>query len=95
MGVKVTFLKEAETDATANTRPVMLVPKAAIRTDSGQTYAFVVGGNNVVDRRAVKVGGNDGDRLEVEAGLTRGDRVILSPPQTLQSGTTVAIKQGG
>jgi len=95
MGVKVTFLKEADSDATANTRPVMLIPKAAIRTDNGQTYTYVVDANNVVDRRAVKVGGSDGDRLEIEAGVSRGDRVILSPPQTLQSGMTVAIKQGG
>ena len=36
MGVKVTFLKEADTTATANARPVALVPKAAIRTDNGQ-----------------------------------------------------------
>jgi HlyD family secretion protein len=94
MGVKVTFLKEADTTPTANARPVALVPKAAIRTDNGQSYAFVVGGNNVVDRRAVKVGGADGDRLEIEAGLSSGDRVILSPPPTLASGMTVVIKGG-
>ena len=43
MGVKVTFLKEADAAATASARPVTLVPKAAIRTENDQSYAFVVG----------------------------------------------------
>src|ERR1700704_553480 len=42
MGVKVTFLRDAEGAAQASTRPVTLVPKAAVRTESNQTYAFVV-----------------------------------------------------
>jgi len=37
-------------------RPVMLVPKAALRSENNQSYALVVV-NGVVDRRAVKVGG--------------------------------------
>ena len=36
---------------------------------------FVVRGD-VVERRAVKIGGTDGDRVEVRAGLQRGDRVV-------------------
>jgi len=90
MGVKVTFLREspgAEDNAPA-ARPVTLVPKSAIRTDGGQSYAFVVI-NNVVDRRAVTTGGTDGDRLEVMAGLNAGERVVVSPPATLAAGTQV------
>ena len=41
MGVKVTFLRNATEDAPA-ARPVTLVPKAAIRTENNQAYAFVV-----------------------------------------------------
>jgi HlyD family secretion protein len=96
MGVKVTFLR---TDSAASgaegglsgAPPVTLVPKAAIRAEGEQAYAFVVD-NGVVDRRAVRTGGMDGDRLEVLAGLRAGERVVLSPPTELASGTQVTVK---
>jgi RND family efflux transporter MFP subunit len=88
MGVKVTFLRDAEAADLAAARPVALVPKTAIRAEGNQSYAFVVAGG-VVDRRAVTTGGADGDRVEVLAGLRSGERVIVSPPLTLTSGTRV------
>jgi RND family efflux transporter MFP subunit len=91
MGVKVTFLKDAAPEAQASDRPVTLVPKAAIMTAEGKSYAFVVTGEGV-DRRAVKVGGADGDRVEVLAGLSSGERVVLAPPATMASGTMVFAK---
>ena len=80
MGVKVTFLRNADAAspaATTQAQPVTLVPKAAIKTEGEQAYAFVVAGETV-ERRAVRIGGTDGDRLEVVAGLRArrsGDRV--------------------
>jgi HlyD family secretion protein len=91
MGVKVTFLKEAADAAQTSVRPVVLVPKAALRTENNQSYAYVVV-NGTVDRRAVKVGGADGDRVEVQAGLSPGDRVVVSPPTTLKAGDLVMAK---
>jgi multidrug efflux pump subunit AcrA (membrane-fusion protein) len=41
----------------------------------------------------VKVGGVDGDRVEVVAGLRAGERVIVSPPPDLASGAIVSVKQ--
>jgi len=87
MGVKVTFLRENE-DGAPEARPVTLVPKAAIRSEGKQSYAFVVV-NDVVDRRAVTTGGADGDRLEVIAGLNPGERVVVSPPAELTHGAKV------
>ena len=91
MGVKVTFMTQAEASASATERPVVLVPRAAIRAENNQSYAWVVNAG-VVDRRAVRTGGTDGDRLEVLAGLSSGERVILSPPAGLASGTLVVTK---
>ena len=88
MGVKVTFLREEDEGASAAARPVALVPKAALRTEGKQTYAFVVA-NGVADRRAVTTGGTDGDRIEVIAGLNAGERVIVSPPPDVTSGAKV------
>jgi RND family efflux transporter MFP subunit len=91
MGVKVNFLREEGDQTTPAARPVTLVPKAAVKTDNNQTVVFVVAGETV-ERRAVKVGGADGDRLEVLAGLSPGDRVVVSPPATLVSGAMVRVK---
>lgn len=92
MGVKVTFLKDAEAPAAdQGSRPVLLVPKNAIKSENNTSYAYVVK-DGVVDRRAVKVGGVDGDRLEVLAGLSSGERVILSPAATIVAGTQVVTK---
>jgi RND family efflux transporter MFP subunit len=91
MGVKVTFLREDEGDAPA-AQAVALVPSAAIRTEGDQSYAFVVSTEGLVDRRAIRVGGTDGDRLEILAGLTQGERVVVSPPPELASGARVVVR---
>jgi RND family efflux transporter MFP subunit len=91
MGVKVNFLRAEGDQAAPAARPVALVPKAAVRTDNGQSVVFVVTGETV-ERRAVTVGGADGDRVEVLAGLTPGDRVVVSPPATLAAGHPVRIR---
>jgi RND family efflux transporter MFP subunit len=94
MGVKVTFLREEEDtssqDALVRTRAVM-VPKAAVRTENSQTVVFVVKGN-LVERRAVKVGGTDGDRVEILAGLQSGEQVVSPVPADLREGALVIVK---
>jgi RND family efflux transporter MFP subunit len=91
MGVKVNFLREEGDQTTPAARPITLVPKAAVRTDNNQSFVFLITGETV-ERRAVKVGGSDGDRLEVLAGLNPGDRVVVSPPATLANGAKVRVK---
>jgi len=91
MGIKVTFLADRGTAPAAAMRPTTLLPKAAIVTEGGQTYAFVVAGETV-ERRAIKTGGADGDRIEVVAGLTSRDRVVVSPPPTLAAGKKIVVK---
>lgn len=91
MGVKVTFLREAAADAAPASRPTALVPKSAVRATGGASYVFVVK-QDTVERRAVQTGGTDGDRLEVTAGLSEGERVVVAPPEGLAEGTTIIVK---
>jgi RND family efflux transporter MFP subunit len=91
MGVKVTFLRPSGETTEATTQAVTLVPRAAVRTTGDTSHVFVVRGE-VVERRAIRVGGTDGDRIEVQAGLQGGDRVVLSPPESLQDGAPVVIQ---
>lgn len=92
MGVKVTFLRESDAAAPAAAQSVTLVPQAAVQTEGESNFVFVVM-NDTVERRAVKVGGTDGDRREVLAGLRGGDRVVISPPAELAPGAPIVIKQ--
>ena len=93
MGIKVTFLREADGVAPVSAQPVTLVPKSAVRMENGATYVFVVR-ENTVERRAVETGGTDGDRLEIRAGLKGGDRVVVSPPATLVEGAAIVVREG-
>ena len=93
MGVKVTFLREAAAAAEAEQKPTALVPKAAVRTTGGASHVFLVRGD-AVERRAIQTEGTDGDRLEVSAGLSAGDRVVIAPPETLGDGSRITVKQG-
>jgi HlyD family secretion protein len=91
MGVKVTFLRDPDQEAAPAAQPTTLAPKAAVTADNGNNFVFVVSGDSV-ERRAVKVGGSDGDRVEVLAGLRQGDRVVVSPPPDLKDGAKVTVK---
>ncbi|MCB1032284.1 MAG: efflux RND transporter periplasmic adaptor subunit, partial [Acidobacteria bacterium] len=89
MGVKVSFLDE-ELRREAETRPVVLVPEAALRSDGATEVVLVVEGD-VVDRRAVKVGGRQGKDVEILAGVRAGERVVVAGPPELTGGDRVKI----
>ncbi len=91
MAIKVTFLREAGDTTAAAAQPTALVPRPAIKTLGADNFAFVVRGD-LVERRAVRLGGTDGDRVEVLAGLQSGDRVVLSPQPTLADGAKVLVR---
>jgi len=91
MAIKVTFLREGDDGSGTDARqPVPLVPRPAIKTVGADAFAFVVRGD-AVERRAIRVGGTDGDRVEVVAGLQPGDRVVLSPPPNLADQAKVIV----
>jgi HlyD family secretion protein len=91
MGVKVTFLREAGASDAPVAQGVTLVPQGAVKTENCASYVFVMR-SNTVERRAIKPGGTDGDRLEVVAGLKGGDQVVISPPAELREGTLIVVK---
>ncbi len=94
MGVKVSFFNEKEAAATPAEAPriKLVMPKAAVRTEEGTTYVFVMQGDRV-ERRAVKVGTAQGDQIEVLSGLSAGDRVVVEGPDTLVDGARVKEQQ--
>lgn len=62
----------------------ILIPAAALVTRSEVTAVYVLNKSNAVTLRQVRIGPLFGDRVEVLAGLSVGDRVVLDPVAAMQ-----------
>ena len=92
MGVKVSFLRDEPAGGpAAQAAPRVLLPKGAIRTADGRSIVFVVKENRV-ERRAISVGLENGDQVEVLSGVTAGERVVVDAPATLKDGDKVKVQ---
>jgi RND family efflux transporter MFP subunit len=91
MGVKVAFMGAPEPASTAPARSRLTVPRAAIRTDQGQSIVLVVVEDRV-ERRAVRAGDARGDQVEIVSGLAAGDRVVVDGPPDLADGRKVIVR---
>jgi len=89
MGVKVTFLGEETGAAQAAAR--VLVPHDAVRQENGQAVVFLYR-DGKVERRAVRLGGTQGNDVEIIAGITDGDRLVVGA-EPLKDGQRVDVKQ--
>jgi RND family efflux transporter MFP subunit len=68
----------------------MLVPISAIAKESnGEQVAWVIGPDDTVKRRPVKVGGAEGGRIEIVQGLQAGDRIAVAGVAFLHEGMKV------
>ena len=87
MGVRVSFLESAA--QTADAPPANpQIPVAALREAGDRQVVFVVA-NDTARRREVSAGQRTGETREITRGLSVGERVVLSPPPTLQDGQRV------
>jgi membrane fusion protein (multidrug efflux system) len=66
----------------------LLVPAAAVVTDSGVSHVFVLGSQRVVER-IVSIGDRYGDALEVRSGVAAGERVVVGPDRRLVDGLEI------
>jgi RND family efflux transporter MFP subunit len=71
----------------------LLVPQKAVTELQGTYQLAVVGADNKVSIRAVKVGNRIGALWIVESGVKAGEMVIVEGLQKVQNGSTVKIKQ--
>ncbi|HVZ44892.1 MAG TPA: efflux RND transporter periplasmic adaptor subunit [Ramlibacter sp.] len=69
---------------------VVLVPQVGVtHNPQGEATAMVVGSDNRVALRTLRVRGTQGDQWVAEAGLADGDRVIIAGSQKVRPGTLV------
>jgi RND family efflux transporter MFP subunit len=67
------------------------LPATALMPVNRGVQVAVLGDNNKVVLKSIQLGRDFGDTVEVTAGLAAQDRVIDSPPETLQTGNTVQL----
>ena len=67
----------------------LLIPDAAVNTDQDERYLLIVGANNVVQQRPVKLGAVFGTLRSITEGLELGERVIVDGMQFAQPGAKV------
>jgi RND family efflux transporter MFP subunit len=70
----------------------LLVPQAAVVDLQGSYQVSVVGQDNKIAIRSVKVGERVGTKWIIQDGLKPGERVVAQGQQTLRPGTTVQPK---
>lgn len=68
----------------------LLVPVTAVyKDDSGEQVVWIVGPNQTISRRPVKLGSATGDSIEIIDGLRPGDRVAVAGVTVLRDGEKV------
>jgi HlyD family secretion protein len=89
MGVKVSFL--AGEQAAGRAAVKALIPREAARTLAGQPVVFLFR-DGVLERRAVSLGIETGGDVQVTAGLSPGDKVVVEGPADLHDGQRAKLK---
>jgi len=68
----------------------LAVPRAAVLADQQGDYVFVVGKDNKVEKRAVKLGQSTPALAAVTSGLTEGESVVVDGIQRVRPGLVVS-----
>jgi multidrug efflux system membrane fusion protein len=68
----------------------LLISDTAIGTDQDKRYVYVVGSDNQIAYREIKVGDAHGNLRIVKSGVQPGDRIVVSGTQRVRPGAKVS-----
>lgn len=77
-----------------NKTDALLVPKRAVMAMDNANSVFVVGADNTVVRKAIKLGYESDEFMEVVEGLAEGEQVVTAGQAGLKDKTTVNVVKG-
>jgi membrane fusion protein, multidrug efflux system len=83
--VNVRLLLDTHNDVTT-------ISTAGIQRGVPGTFVYLVNGDSTVSVRPVKLGVTDGNRVEVQSGLSPGDRIVIDGADKLREGAKVVIR---
>jgi multidrug efflux system membrane fusion protein len=73
-------------------KDVTVMPTAGIQRGVPGTFVYLVNSDNTVSVRKVVLGVTDGDRVEVQSGLTPGDRIVVDGADKLRDGAKIIVR---
>jgi HlyD family secretion protein len=79
----------ASVTLTSGSANLPLLPQSAVMSDEQGNFVYIVGGDNKVARRNVKIGEVDDRGVSIASGLTGSERVVASAGAFLNSGDKV------
>lgn len=74
---------------TAEPRPELLIPQAAVQRDQRGPFVLVIGAQQTVEQRYITAGAAQGTEIIVETGLAPGESVIVEGLQRVKPGVPV------
>lgn len=73
--------------------PTLTLPASTLLFRSDGMEVGVVGNDGKVEIRKIRLGRDFGESVEIVEGINRSDRVILNPPDSLQTGIIVHVAE--
>jgi RND family efflux transporter MFP subunit len=92
MGARVVFTAAEPRPAEGGAELAILVPREVLVTVEAKPHVFVLE-RDVARLRPVELGTERAGRVQVRSGLVEGERVVVSPPDSLQDGERVLVKE--
>jgi RND family efflux transporter MFP subunit len=92
MGVRVSFLDNADQAPGGKVAAGVTLPSNAIQGSGTNGAVFVLHGDTV-ERRAVRLGAGNSDTITVLSGLTAGERVAVGDFTQLKDGARIRVEQ--
>ena len=92
MSSTVYFLPDETADEEAPERR-LFCPSAAVITQEGQYYVWLLDAEQQVQPVEVQVGAERDGRVEILSGLSGGEQVVVGPPAELRAGQRVRVGQ--
>ena len=74
-----------------DTIEALLIPERALIPERSIQYVYVVGENEIVEKRTVQIGRRRPGEVEILSGLSAGERVIVDGTQKAREGQPVSI----
>ncbi len=92
MGVRVSFLAGPSQNPDGKPAAGVSLPRNAVQ-ESGTTGTVFVVHDDLVERRAVRLGASSSDSITVLSGLAAGERVAVGDATQLKDGSKIRIEQ--
>ena len=92
MSVRIGFLAEKAAE-TASTRPSVLAPREAVRSEGGASFAWVVTEGRLRRQPIETAGASGTDRVVVSSGLSGGEALVVGDAVGLREGQRVDVER--